>query len=178
MRFFAYLAAVAVLFAIANRSAAQVIDPRSPPPASAHAAGLRMLTWPGKTPVAAPARPAAPLAPRPPAPAAPAQPTAALPTSIYAAPPPARAAAAPLAPTRALAMAAPQATGGPASPRFYSLHRAYGETPDSIPLTPQFFATDSPDLARPPPPVARQVMTDSGRVVRAAPTGSDPATAN
>ncbi len=173
MRFFAYLAAVAVLFAIANRSAAQAADPVAPPSASAKAAGLRMLTWPGKVAIAAPAKP---VAPRAPAVIAPQPQAAALPTSIYSAPP-ARPATAPVpAPrTQALALAQPQAADGGATPRFYSLHRAYGQKPDAIALTPQFFASDSPDLARPPPPAARPVVTASGRVERAAPVDSDPA---
>ena len=171
MRFFAYIAAVAVLFAIANRSAAQTIDTRSPAQVSARVAGLRMLTWPGKVMVGAPAKPTPPTAPRAAAPSAPARPVA-LPTSIYAPPPARTAAAAKPAATRTLAMASPQTTQGTTA-RFYSLHRPYGETPDSIPLTPQFFASDSPDLARPPAPSSRPVVTSTGRVVQAAPSDPD-----
>ena len=172
MRFFAYIAAVAVLFAIANRSAAQTIDTRAPAQMSARVAGLRMLTWPGKGAIGSPAKPTPPVAPRAAAPAPPMQQPAALPTSIYA-PPPAKGAVARPAATRTLAMASPQAGAAGTTARFYSLHRAYGQTPDSIPLTPQFFASDSPDLARPPPPSSRPVVTSTGRVVQAAPSDPD-----
>ena len=152
MRLIAFFAAIAVLFALADPSTAQVRysgiqDPRAQTP-SAQAAGLRLLTWPGKvTPAAgrAPAlRPQAdyrplgyaparytPLQPAFPAPARPAAapmaaaPSAALPTSIYAAPP---ANPAPVAPIRALALAAPTSGDPPASVRFYSLHRPYGDS--------------------------------------------------
>ena len=198
MRLIAFFAAIAVLFALADPSTAQVrysgvADPRAQTP-SAQAAGLRLLTWPGKvTPAAgrAPAlRPQAdyrplgyaparytPLQPAFPAPARPAAapmaaaPSAALPTSIYAAPP---ATPAPVAPIRALALAAPTSGDPPASVRFYSLHRPYGDTPDPVPLTPQFFSDASPDLAQPPPPVARPATTATGRVLR--PTPADPDT--
>ena len=72
-----------------------------------------------------------------------------------------------------MASQVPAEGGAPA--RFYSLHRPYGDTPDPIPLTPQFFASDSPDLAAPPPPVARPVTTATGRVIR--PVAPDPDTA-
>jgi hypothetical protein len=166
MRLIAYLISVMVLLALADASLAQVaqaqttqaqvVQPKAPT--------LRLLTWPGKVnPQTAP-----PAAPRVAAPARAAQP--ALPTSIYAPPPPAPAVAArPAQPpeVQALAQASPGA-GAPAA-RFYSLHRAYGETPDPIPLGPQFFAGGQVDLAEPPPPAPRTFTTTGGRVVRAAP---------
>jgi hypothetical protein len=113
----------------------------------------------------------------PPAAPAPHPAPAALPTSIYdPAPPPAAVAAPPpraAAPVQAQAAAAPR--GDFATPRFYSLHRAYGQAPDPVPLSPQFFATPTPDLAAPPPPPPRTVVTSSGQVVRTMSGSSDPA---
>ena len=227
MRLISFLAAIMVLFALADPSAAQVrysitAAPTSAP-GSARDAGLRFLTWPGKV-MPQEAQPQSRMATssiRPngmaqrfrsePAPsytspayvsparysplpvAEPSQPDAALPTSIYAPPPPARIQSAPIpapaaraaAPVRALAMASPPAaalagvpTGAagedpPASPRFYSLHRAYGDTPDPIPLTPTFFSDGSTDLAAPPPPVPRAATTATGQVLRPVPPDPD-----
>ena len=82
----------------------------------------------------------------------------------------------------ALAQTRPSTANGDAEPparaRFYSLHSAYGDTPDPIQMSPQFFAGDAPDLAQPPAPVARQVTTSDGRVVRAAPPSPDDTAAN
>lgn len=172
-------------------------------PATARSVGLRTLSWPGKTAIAQPAAPQpayAPVAPRPmtrslPAPVAPQVPAMTygppppypvappLPTSIYAPPPPAAASIAPIPPTppappaapkvKALAMASRMDPDAPASPRLYSVHRQYGETPDPIPLTPQFFESSSQDLAAPPPPVARPQTTATGRVVRSLPSDPD-----
>ena len=170
MRIFAYIAAVAVLFAIANRSAAAASDPWAGAPASASAAGLRLLTWPGKVAPGAPARPAT----------APTGVRAALPSSIYETTPSRRSAgpAAPVSAPATVAVASAAATPGAARPRFYSLHRPYGEVPDAITLTPQFLAGGSPDLAQPPPPAPRQVVTASGRVERAVSADPDAAAAN
>lgn len=79
-------------------------------------------------------------------------PPAALPNSIYAAPPPAQA-----QPSGAARMAA---GGAPYDQhaRFYSLHRAFGQTPDPIALSPQFLASPSADLADPPPPPPPRIM--------------------
>lgn len=184
MRFFAYLLAVFVLFALADTSVAQdrysSSEATPPAPATAKALGLRLLSWPGKaTPAAAPARLERPVQPRAPDLRA-ATPAPALPTSIYDPAPAKPAAAATPAPTRqpvrALAQAAAPASSGYPTARFYSLHRAYGETPDPVPLGPQFFASSSPDLAAPPPPSPRTVTTTSGRIERTAP--SDPGVAD
>lgn len=62
--------------------------------------------------------------------------------------------------------------------RFYSLHRAYGLTPDPAPIPPQFFAS-TPDLADPPGPQGVRLASGTGtaaqREARAteANTGSD-----
>jgi hypothetical protein len=54
-----------------------------------------------------------------------------------------------------------------AAPRRYTLHRAYGETPDPAPeVTPTFLDAPPVDLAAPPPPeptarAARQAQTDA-----------------
>lgn len=185
MRLIAFFAAVAVLFALADQSAAQspyaVADVgfalARTAPLTAQGAGLRLLTWPGK--VVPQARPAAPRwlaatpsassvrAPTPPLVQPVAQPRPpVLPTSIYA--PPARPATVPAPapePRQAIAQAGP-APGQYPSPRFYSVHREYGQAPDPIPLSPQFFASETPDLAQPPPPPPRQVTTSDGKVVR------------
>ena len=224
MRLICFLAAIAVLFCLSDASAGQpayaatVAAADMPDSPSAQAAGLRMLTWPGKVETAprARTRPAArtwpsqsysstplrsadarPLAAAPPPamrriwdpssrpPETPAdRPTqvAALPTSIYAPPPPRAVAAAPIAPA-----AAPQAPVAPRTvtqtaandtsdyqpPHFYSLHRQYGQAPDPIPLDAQFFNSASPDLAQPPPPVPRTVTTSTGRVIQATPPSPD-----
>ena len=179
--------------------------------ATASSAGLRLLTWPGKTGVQGP-RPAARPAPAPMARLSPppgalpqyrqpmAAPVTALPTSIYSPPPPplparpsgmvqARANLPPAAPAGAQPSIQPSAAAQPAAvamaaadpqppgpPRFYSVQRAYGGTPDPNPLPPQFFGGTT-DLAQPPPPPPRQVTTASGQVLRAAPADpdSDPA---
>lgn len=202
MRLLAFLAAIAVLFALSDTSAAQpayaaaVASAELPQSPSAHAAGLRMLSWPGKV---EPPRPRAPIqtasAPPPmtlraqkywdPAPRAPQaqiqQPQpAAMPANIYSPAPPRLMASA------QLPLAAPQAAAPRAVPRaaasseddyqpthFYSLHRQYGQEPDPIPLSPQFFASSTPDLAQPPPPVPRTVTTSTGRVVQSAPPSPD-----
>ncbi len=165
------LAASAALIILADPALAQdrysAGAPQPPAPGAARAAGLRFLTWPGKVvaetpPAQAPRRPVAAIAPAPQPPRTPA-----LPTSIYAP-------AAPATPAvKALAMAAPPTGSGSASPRFYSLHRAYGETPDPVALGPQFFVDGSPDLAQPPPPIPRPQTTATGQVVRALPTDPD-----
>lgn len=80
-------------------------------------------------------------------------PPAALPTSIYSAPPPAQAAA-PAAQERRMAAASPYDQKA----RFYSLHRAFGERPDPISLSPQFLSTPSADLADPPPPPPPRIL--------------------
>jgi len=196
MRLFAFLGAILVLFALANTAAAQVrysVASARAAPSGAQAAGLRLLTWPGKTAPAAPKPLAAPVSPRayapmqpplnpygPPAPALP--PAAALPTSIYAPPPPPAApqaaqpaaSPAPASLLRGLAQADVAGANGElgSSPRFYSLHRAYGDTPDPIPLPQQFFPAPS-DLAQPPPPPARPQMTANGHIVRPAPADPD-----
>ncbi len=209
MRLLAFFAAIAVLFALSDPSAAQsyyagVTSTPQSPPQSARAAGLRLLSWPGKvaeaprarrqsaqsfaTPASAPQytpapqsaalQPrriwnASPAAPQPAAPLA----QAALPSSIYAAPapssapPPVRLAAA--APARAPTVPASTADGDYQPPHFYSLYREYGQTPDPIPLGPQFFASSTPDLAQPPPPVPHTVTTSGGRVVQQASPSPD-----
>jgi hypothetical protein len=90
---------------------------------------VAVLTWPGKpsAPLQSPSIPTAPAAPPLPAPvAAPA-------TSTVAAQP----------------LVSP-GTGAP--PRFYSVVRQYGGSPDPIVLTPQFLAdSGAADLAEPPP---------------------------
>ena len=224
MRFFAAFAAILVMFAIADTATAQVRysvagtalaseAASQAPQLTARAAGLRLLSWPGKVAPAVPApraayRPAgyaravpqvyaqpaytqpayaqpaygAPAAYAPPAPQGPPAPP--LPASIYAAPQAQAEAAPALAPHPAqpVAMAAltqPAAPYGaayapdeaPAHARFYSVHSAYGEKADPIQMSPQFFGA-SADLAQPPPPVARQVTTSSGQVVRATATSS------
>src|SRR4051812_48800422 len=157
MRLLVFLAAIAVLFSLADSSAAQpayaagVATAELPQGPTAQAAGLRMLTWPGKV---EPPRPRAPVqtasapppAPSklqrywdpargvvPPQPAPAAQPTrAALPTNIYAPAPPPHAvasvqlpaAAAPPAP-RQVAQASPSSTDDYQPTHFYSLHRQY-----------------------------------------------------
>lgn len=196
MRLIAYIAAIMVLFALADPSAAQirysVAETSGAPSISAKAAGLRLLTWPGKVvpqsssarltstprsyPSYAPVRwsPTPPAAPLPPPQTPMAAEPLALPASIYA-PPAAPARNADPAPVRALAMAAPASGDPPASVRFYSLHRQYGDTPDPIPLTPQFFSDSTPDLAQPPPPVARPATTANGRVLQPVPADPDSA---
>jgi hypothetical protein len=177
MRFLAYLLAIVVLFALADQSVAQdrysgSEAPGSAPPA--RTAGLRLLTWPGKV---APSELSARVGP----PAVSAQsaarvetPAPALPTSIYQAPAAAKPATpAPSAP--ALAQAG-QPRGAYPSARFYSLHRAYGQEPDPVPLGAQFFAANAPDLAAPPPLPPRTVTTTGGRIERVGP--ADPGAAD
>ena len=207
MRLIIFLAAIAVLFSLSETASAQsafaatvaaapMSDQAAP---SAQAAGLRMLSWPGKTlqaprpkPAALTAAPsrrmwnpepvaqsaAAPMR-APPPPSRAVQQTAALPSNIYA-PAPA-AAPQPPAPVMQQARAAPRAMtqarspsdGDYQPPHFYSLYREYGQSPDPIPLSPQFFAASTPDLAQPPPPVPHTVTTSSGRVVQAVPPSPD-----
>ena len=170
-------------------SAGPMSDQSAP---SAREAGLRTLSWPGKVvqtprprpqvsavssfsgrriwnpeplapPASAPARVATPPAPAP-------RQAAALPTSIYAAAPPAPAPAPVVQQARAAPRAMSQATssadGDYQPPHFYSLYREYGQNPDPIPLSSQFFAASTPDLAQPPPPVPHTVTTSSGRVIQ------------
>jgi hypothetical protein len=172
------LACLAVLAALSGPVMAQT-------PSTAKAAGLRLLTWPGKVmpapsqaaaqaPPAAPAPPSAPVQAAQPVRAAP-QPPA--PVSIYSPPPPPARPAAPQpqAPqVRALAQASAPPAAPPATVRYYSLHRAYGDAPDPIALSPQFLNDASPDLAAPPPPAPRAVTTASGQVVRQAPVDPSP----
>jgi hypothetical protein len=179
----AALALVACLVApgIAAAAPGDDEDRYGPPPApfvdpAAPDSVQPTLTWPGKAAVsprrltqayAAPTSQAYAPAPYAPAPyvqaAAPAQAVAALPTNIYAPPP------SPLMQPAAPAASAQVAAGQP--PRFYSLHREFGLTPDPAPapLPTQFFAA-SADLAEPPPPppphvlpAGQQAMTASAR---------------
>ncbi len=210
MRLIIFLAAIAVLFSISDVASAQTAFAASVANAStsdasvpsARAAGLRMLSWPGKVGVTAPrARPQPSVAAAPPsrriwnpepvaqpaavtaraAPsAAPVQRSAALPASIYAAPPPVAAPPLPSAPPPAPAPVIQQARAAPPAmaqgrsasdgdyqpPHFYSIYSEYGQKPDAIPLNPQFFASSTPDLAQPPPPVPHTVTTSSGRVIQ------------
>ena len=207
MRLLVFLAAIAVLFSLADASAAQpayaagVATAELPQGPTARAAGLRMLTWPGKVEAARPrapvqtasvqiasAPPPAPsrlqrywdptrgVVPAQPAPAARPAP-AALPTNIYAPAPPRAVAAAPLAGPAAPAprqiAQASSSTDDYQPTHFYSLHRQYGDAPDPIPLNAQFFASSTPDLAQPPPPVPRTVTTSTGRVIQQAPSSPD-----
>lgn len=81
-------------------------------------------------------------------------PPAALPNSIYAAPPPRMAQAQPSQPAASTAVAG----GYDQHARFYSLHRPFGQQPDPVALSPQFLATPSADLADPPPPPAPRIL--------------------
>ncbi len=223
MRLIAFLAAIAVLFCLTDAGVAQPVYAASVSPPSlsdaqtptARAAGLRMLSWPGKvneaprrqatvvqhrtwSPEPLPSQAAAPVpAPRP---------QAALPASIYAPPPPlpppARVqtaalqapsqpppAPAPVRQARASTVAMTQASspsdGDYQPPHFYSLYREYGQNPDPIPqseydpkaapvpLGPQFFASQTADLAQPPPPVPHTVATSGGRVLESVPPSPD-----
>ena len=203
MRLLVFLAAIAVLFSLADSSAAQpayaagVATAELPQGPTARAAGLRMLTWPGKVEPARPRAPVQAASAPPPTPArvqrywdpmrgvVPAQPAAAvqptpaaLPTNLFAPAPPRAVAsaqlpaAAPPAP-RAVAQASSNPEDGYQPTHFYSLHRQYGQTPDPIPLNSQFFASSTPDLAQPPPPVPRAVTTSTGRVIQQAPPSPD-----
>jgi hypothetical protein len=58
--------------------------------------------------------------------------------------------------------------------RSYSVHRAYGQTPDAVPLGAQFFASASPDLAAPPALPPQRVTTSTGRVELVAPDAAGP----
>ena len=197
MRLITFLAAIAVLFCLTDASAAQtvyagMVASTSLSEPTAQGAGLRMLTWPGKVsekprPRQAygaqrriwnpePVTPQA-AAPRFAAPPPEARPQAYLPANIYAPPP---AAAPPPAPIRQAQVARPAMTqanspsdGDYQPPHFYSLSRQYGETPDPIPLGPQFFASSTPDLAQPPAPVPHTVTTTGGRVMQAVPPSPD-----
>ena len=193
MRLIAFLAAIAVLFCLTDASSAQTAYAGMVASASlseaqtptAQAAGLRTLTWPGKVsekprarqtygaqhriwnpePPASQAAASQFAAPPPPAP-----PQAALPANIYAPPPPAAPQPAPLRQAQAARPAMTQANsssdGDYQPPHFYSLYRQYGQTPDPIPLGPQFFSSATPDLAQPPPPVPHTVTTSGGRVMQ------------
>ena len=193
MRLISFLAAIAVLFCLTDASSAQTAyagmvasaslsEPQAP---SAQAAGLRMLSWPGKVSEAPRARQGARRRiwnPEPPAPQAAAprfaaptpetRPLASLPTSIYAPPPTAAPQPAPIRqaqaqPSRpAMTQANSPSDGDYQPPHFYSLYRQYGQTPDPIPLGPQFFAASTPDLAQPPPAVPHTVTTSGGRVMQ------------
>jgi hypothetical protein len=221
MRLIAFLAAIAVLFCLTEASSAQTVYSGMVTTASlsgaeapsAREAGLRLLTWPGKTTEAP--RPRQAYAPQrrywnpepsaPPAqayayaPAPEPRPQAALPSSIYAPPPPAYAPSEPVAQPAPMrqAAAAPaamaQAGSPPASdyepPHFYSLYSEYGQRPDpipktefdprspapaaSVPLNAQFFAATTPDMASPPPAVPQQITTSGGRVVETVPPSPD-----
>ena len=208
MRLIVFLAAIAVLFSLsgasaqtalaASVSAAPLSDSQTP---SARAAGLRMLSWPGKVVTAPRAKsqaatptsthriwnPETAVSPTPvlAAPRAPApilqqatRQTTALPASIYAPPPAASPRAAPViqqasAARPGMTQARSSSDGDYQPPHFYSLYREYGQTPDPIPLNPQFFAAATPDLAQPPPPVPHTVTTSSGRVLQAVPPSPD-----
>jgi hypothetical protein len=113
------------------------VQDRYGPPSAYRTASLArayrgpVLTWESKRALqqAIASRPAPSPAPRPtPSPARYAPPRAALPDSLYAP-----------TPATQLRQAAPalSTAGGPgAPPRFYSLHREYGMTPDAIPAQP------------------------------------------
>jgi hypothetical protein len=167
MRHVLDVAAIAVLLAagpaLAQSRYSSAGDATSPRAASAAAAGLRLLSWPGKT-----IRPAEEPAAPDPAPAA----STADPLPVHA-PEPQPPAPAPNTPPRLVAQASPAAAPA-AGARFYSVHRPYGEAPDPITLSPQFMNDATPDLAAPPPPTPRPVTTSSGQVIRALPT--DPGT--
>ena len=165
MRLISFLAAIAVLFCLTDASSAQTAyagmvasaslsEPQAP---SAQAAGLRMLSWPGKVSEAPRARQGARRRiwnPEPPAPQA-------------AAPQPAPIRQAQAQPSRpAMTQANSPSDGDYQPPHFYSLYRQYGQTPDPIPLGPQFFAASTPDLAQPPPAVPHTVTTSGGRVMQ------------
>ncbi len=93
------------------------------------------------------------------------------------------------APTPLPANPAPTAVAqNGAPPRFYSLHREFGVSPDPIPLPAQFFAdSGAADLAGPPPPpaphlIAGQSASSAANVQRAAAAANladgDPTTSN
>jgi hypothetical protein len=217
MRLLAFIAAIAVLFSLNQANAAgtayysgvaptEYTQPTTP---TARAAGLRLLTWPGKVneaprpreqappsavrrawnPYTAEAQPAPRLRAPTPSYVPPSQ--AALPASIYAAPPPApRPEPAPVQQARAapaMTQAASPSEGDYQPPHFYSLYREYGQTPDPIPpseydpktgaaatsLNAQFFAASTPDMANPPPPVPQTMTTSGGRVVQTVPPSPD-----
>jgi len=86
----------------------------------------------------------------------------ALPSSIYAPPPPVQGAYAQAPQAQAPQVQAPQALAaaapppqpvGPNSARFYSVHRDYGLTPDAIPVAPEVFGPTA-DLTQPETPDA------------------------
>lgn len=81
----------------------------------------------------------------------------ALPTSIYAPPPPVQGADAQApqaqAPQALAAAAPPPQPAGPNSARFYAVHRDYGLTPDAIPVAPEVFGPTA-DLTQPETPDA------------------------
>ena len=90
----------------------------------------------------------------------PAQAAQPAPASIYDNVPPQAAAQTPVPAPQPQQMAAAQPYKG--GPRFYSLHRDFGMTPDAIPIPPQFFGPTA-DLSTPPadPPLKR-VTTSTG----------------
>ena len=182
------MSALAASIAGVSASAANAEDRYGPPqPApvsfqtSTPAGGF--LSWPAKTPAfkaAAPAAVAAPPAPIDaiyrPARSEPIQ-ASRLPASIYAPYPSIQ--PSPAAGAQRYARTAAAATAGPASdgvhssqpPRFYSVHREFGLTPDPIPLPQQFFADSAAnDMAAPPPPLAPHPVPGSQAVNAAANT--------
>lgn len=211
MRLIAFLAAIAVLFCLSEAGSAQTVytgmvttaalsDSQGP---SAHQAGLRMLTWPGKVQEAPPQRRQATAVQRrvwnpetgqtvaSPAPSAAPRQQAARPSNIYDPAPaalqtPRQPLAAPVRQAQAPATAGASTDPDYQPPHFYSLARQYGQTPDPIPpsefdpkaapapqLNAQFFAASSPDLAEPPPPVPHTVTTSGGRVLESVPPSPD-----
>jgi hypothetical protein len=166
------MSALAASSASVSASAANAEDRYGPPqqdPVSFQASALTVgfLSWPAKTAAFKAAPPAAVTPPQAPVETlyrpARTEPVAGarLPASIYAPypsiqPPPA-AGAQPYARTAAAATAGPAADSAHSSqpPRFYSVHREFGLTPDPIPLPQQFFADSAAtDMAAPPPPLA------------------------
>jgi len=152
-------------------------------PAAQPAAGW--LTWSTKTPAPTgePAQTAAP-APRPERIAT----AAALPTSLYSSYPsltPRQAAEPPRpqpwTPPNGETRPAPIATASASSnqpPRFYSVHREFGLTPDPIPLPAQFFADgQAADMAAPPPPLPPRAVAGSQAATSAANTPANRARA-
>jgi hypothetical protein len=72
----------------------------------------------------------------------------ALPSSIYAPPPPVQAASVAAPQAQAQTAAPPPQPVGPNSARFYSVHRDYGLAPDAIPVAPEVFGPTA-DLTQP-----------------------------
>ena len=155
--------ALAIIALTASAASAQAAEDRYGPSATAAPTATAAssayagptLSWSGKSPAPAPqSAPTTPLQARPapmpgglyrpasaapqaapmgPAPAA-YTPPAAAPQSLYSRPAPqARAAALPPPPSPTAVQGGLYASSGP---RFYSVHRPYGETPDAIPAPP------------------------------------------